>query len=73
MGKEPIWAGGEVVGYVTSATYGYSVRQSFAYGYLPVALTRPGSRVEIEYFGRSLEAVVSEEPLFDAKGARVRG
>ena len=52
MGREPIFAGREMVGYVTSANYGYAVDRSIAYGYLPVALARPGERVEILYFGR---------------------
>ena len=42
MGKEPVWAGGRVVGNVTSANYGYSVGRGIVYGYLPVDARRPG-------------------------------
>ena len=35
MGKEPIRPDGRVVGYVTSAAYGYSIGRGIAYGYLP--------------------------------------
>jgi glycine cleavage system aminomethyltransferase T/glycine/D-amino acid oxidase-like deaminating enzyme len=72
MGKEPILSDGRVLGYVTSATYGYSVGQSFAYGYLPVAYAAPGTAVEIEYFGQRHAATVTPEPLFDPRGARLR-
>jgi glycine cleavage system aminomethyltransferase T len=57
MGKEPIRDGARTLGYVTSATYGYSVEKSFA---------------EIEYFGQRYGATVTKEPLFDPKGARLR-
>jgi len=44
MGKEPIWSGGRVVSYVTSANYGYSVGRGIVYGYLPVDLGPKGRR-----------------------------
>ena len=72
MGKEPIWAGDRVVGYVTSANYGYSIGRGIAYGYLPVDLAAEGTPVEIEYFGERHGAIVSVEPLWDPKGERLR-
>lgn len=72
MGKEPVWHGEQVVGYVTSAAYGFSVGCGIAYAYLPVALSEPGAAVEIEYFGERLPATVAKDPLFDPKGTRVR-
>ena len=72
MGKEPIWAKDQVVAYVTSAAYGYSVGRAIAYGYLPVELAREGTEVEIEYFDRRLPARVAAEPLVDPKGERLR-
>ena len=72
MGKEPVWAGGQVVGYVTSAAYGFSIGAGIAYAYLPSALATAGTPVEIEYFGRCLPATVAADPLFDPEGARVR-
>ena len=35
--REPILAGEQAVGYVTSANYGYSIGKFVAYGYLPIA------------------------------------
>ena len=54
LGREPIRADGVVVGYVTSAGYGYTVGCCIAYGYLPAELAVPGTAVEIEYFDERL-------------------
>jgi glycine cleavage system aminomethyltransferase T/glycine/D-amino acid oxidase-like deaminating enzyme len=72
LGKEPIHAGGDVVGYVTSAGYGYSVGRCIAYGYLPVAVATEGTPVVIEYLGERFAATISAEPLVDPKGERLR-
>jgi glycine cleavage system aminomethyltransferase T/glycine/D-amino acid oxidase-like deaminating enzyme len=72
MGKEPIRVGGEAVGYVTSAAFGYSVGRSIAYGWLPAGATAVGTAVEIESFGEQLPATVAAEPLFDPGMSRVR-
>lgn len=72
MGKEPIRANDAVVGYVTSANFGYTVGKSIAYGYLPLAYAEPGSAVTIEYFGTCYGATVASDPLFDPKMKRLR-
>ena len=72
MGKEPVYADGAPIGYVTSAAYGYSVGASIAYAWLPASSAAPGSRVDIEYFGVRLPARVAEEPLFDPRMEAIR-
>jgi glycine cleavage system aminomethyltransferase T/glycine/D-amino acid oxidase-like deaminating enzyme len=72
MGKEPILADGEPVGHVTGAGFGYSVGASLAYGYLPAARAETGSRLEVEWFGRSIGATVVDDPVFDPEGLRMR-
>jgi glycine cleavage system aminomethyltransferase T len=74
MGKEPIRElnSGRVVGYVTSAGYGYSVGRGLVYGYLPTELAAEGTPVEIEYFGERLPATVASEPMWDPKGERLK-
>jgi glycine cleavage system aminomethyltransferase T len=72
MGKEPILAGGALVGYVTSAAFGFSVGRSIAYGWLPAAVAQAGTAVEIESFGERLPATVAAEPLFDPGMSRLR-
>ena len=64
--------GSRALGYVTSANFGYSVGKFLAYGYLPVALATVGMPVEIEYFGERLAATVADDPVFDAKMARLK-
>jgi dimethylglycine oxidase len=69
MGKEPILAGNDLLGYVTSANYGYSVGASIAYGYLPTAYATPGTPVTVQFFGTRYPAIVAREPLYDPKSA----
>ena len=72
MGKEPIWAGDRVVGYLTSGGFGPSVGKSIAYGWLTSELAMPGTPVDIELFGVRHPACVAVEPLFDPTGSRMR-
>ena len=72
MGSEPLMAEGQVLGFVTSADYGYSVGTGIAYAYLPVEYSEPGTRVDILYFNERYAARVVEEPLYDPEGARMR-
>ncbi|CRK24446.1 hypothetical protein BN1708_013972, partial [Verticillium longisporum] len=62
LGKEPVYVGGKVAGYVTNAAFGFTVRKPIAYGYLPIEVN-VGDGVEIEYFGRRIKATVVAEPL----------
>ena len=73
LGNEPVRAGGEIRGRVTTGGYGYTVERSIAYAYLPSELASPGTAVEIEVFGDWVDAEVAKEPLLDPKGERVRG
>ena len=72
LGKEPVYIGGAPAGYVTSAAYGYTVGTPLAYAWLP-ASTVEGDQVQIEYFGRRIDATVAADPLFDPKMERLRG
>jgi glycine cleavage system T protein len=83
LGKEPIFAlspspargggqGGGVLGYVTSANYGYTVGKSIIYGYLPLEFASEGSAVEVQYFGRRHRAKVIREPLYDPAMTRLK-
>ncbi|GAP86774.1 putative dimethylglycine Oxidase [Rosellinia necatrix] len=72
LGKEPVFVGGQPLGYVTSAAYGFTVGKPIAYAWLPSAVGE-GDAVEIEYFGQRIKATVTPEPLYDPKMARLRG
>lgn len=76
LGDEPIWHGGEVVGWVTSGGYGHHVGRSIALGYVPTAISTPdgpgGEGFEIEIIGQRRPARLQPEPLFDPAGLRMR-
>ena len=72
LGSEPVRAGGDLVGRVTSGGYGYTVEKSIAYAYLPSASASAGTPVEVEIFGDWVAGEVAAEPLFDPTGARLR-
>ncbi len=72
LGGEPLLAGERVLGHITSAGYGYTIRQSIAYGYLPPEYALAGTRVEIQLFGKSYGATVTREPLYDPKNTKIK-
>ena len=72
MGDEPIWVGGQVVGWVTSGGYGHFVQQSLAQGYIPTELVRADLRLEIEILGERRPARLQMSPPFDPEARRMR-
>ncbi|HVN10621.1 MAG TPA: FAD-dependent oxidoreductase [Kineosporiaceae bacterium] len=73
LGGEPVLAGDDVLGRVTSGGQGYTLGASIAYAYLPVESATAGTRVALDLFGVRQPAVVVKAPLVDPAGARVRG
>jgi len=71
-GYEPIWHGGEVVGFVTSGGYAHHSKTSVALGFLPVELIEEGREVEIEILGERRPARLFTKPLFDPDNQRMR-
>jgi 4-methylaminobutanoate oxidase (formaldehyde-forming) len=72
-GGEAVYAGGQLVGRLRSAGYGYTVGQLIGYIYLPIELATVGTPLEVEVFGEQFAARVAEEVLYDAQGSRIRG
>ncbi len=72
VGKEPILAGEERVGWVTSAGYGPSVGESLLYAYLPVEHAEAGTALEVMVEGERTGVTVAEEPRFDPRSDRMR-
>jgi glycine cleavage system aminomethyltransferase T/glycine/D-amino acid oxidase-like deaminating enzyme len=71
LGNEPVRVAEEICGRVTTGGYGYTVQRSIAYAYLPAEI-EVGAEAQIDIFGRWVEAEVSEEPLLDPSGERLR-
>lgn len=65
MGKEPVYLDREPIGYITSASFGYSVGRCVAFAWVSSGLEE-GDVVEIEYFGKRFGAIVTKEPVYDA-------
>ncbi|NKX56202.1 GcvT family protein [Arthrobacter mobilis] len=71
LGKEPVYVDGQPAGYVTSAAYGHTVHRPVAYAWLPGTVAE-GDTVQIEYFGRRIDATVVPEPLVDPEMKKIR-
>jgi glycine cleavage system aminomethyltransferase T len=72
IGKEPVRAGDDVVGYVRSSAYGYCVGRHLVSVMLPVDLATPGTALTVEWFGDRLPATVLKDPIWDPAGERIR-
>lgn len=72
LGKEPVYYRNQPAGYVTSAAFGYTVRKPIAYAWVP-GIVAEGETVEIEYFGRRIQATVTAEPVYDPGMSRLHG
>ncbi|MCL2428513.1 MAG: FAD-dependent oxidoreductase, partial [Alphaproteobacteria bacterium] len=69
---EPIWAGDERVGFVTSAAYGHTCDQSLAMGYIASDATTAGTTLDVTILGERRACRVLERPAVDPGGARMR-
>jgi 4-methylaminobutanoate oxidase (formaldehyde-forming) len=74
LGKEPVRPAGktDIISWVASGGFGYSVNESIIFTYLPIEYAKTGTKLEIEFFGETVGAVVKPSPLWDPKGERIR-
>jgi 4-methylaminobutanoate oxidase (formaldehyde-forming) len=72
IGKEAILDGDRVMGLATSGGFGHTVKKPIAYGYLPVELSKIGTRLQIEVAAKRYEATIEGEPLYDPQNLKVR-
>ena len=73
---EPVFHGGEVVGFLTSGGYAHHVARSVALGYIPAHLADGSAGLdgfEVEILGDMRPAHLQLEPLYDPAGERMRG
>jgi dimethylglycine dehydrogenase len=70
-GYEPIVAGRELVGFVTSGGYGHRAECSVALGYLDAAWCAPGTELAIDILGERRRATVTEGPVYDPDNERL--
>ena len=70
---EPIFAGDDVVGFVTSGGYAHWSEKSIALGFAPVELMDGGAEFTVEILGERRAARLVREPILDPRGERMRG
>ena len=72
-GFEPVFAGTQRVGFVTSGAYGHHVRQSLALAYVDRPLADAPVPLTVIVVGQSRPARILAEPAYDPRGQRPRG
>jgi len=71
-GSEPALDGDKVIGVTTSGAYGYAVKKSLAFVYVPPEYAEPGTTFDIEILGRRRRAQVLAEAAYDPRNKRLR-
>lgn len=69
---EPIWAGDQRVGFITSAAYGHTCHRSLAMGYVSSKAATAETALAVTIVGERRACRVLDEPPVDPKGARMR-
>jgi aminomethyltransferase len=59
-----VTANGEVVGVVTSGTFGPTVQKNIALAYVPIALSKVGTALAVRIRGKDVPATVVKTPFF---------
>ncbi|MEQ9259165.1 MAG: FAD-dependent oxidoreductase [Roseovarius sp.] len=72
-GGEPVMRGDEVVGYLTSASFGHRVGHCVALGYLAGAHAGVHTGLHVDVLGEACAARTRAAPAFDPEGKRMRG
>jgi dimethylglycine dehydrogenase len=71
-GFEPIWAGRQRVGFVTSGGYGHTVSKSLAMGYVGADSSAAGTELKVHIVGETRHCRVIAGSPFDPSGQRMR-
>jgi aminomethyltransferase len=64
----PVLAGGEPAGEVTSGTFSPSLEAGIGMAYVRAGLAEPGTEVEIDVRGKRRPARIASKPLYESKG-----
>lgn len=70
-GGEPIFLGDDCIGVTTSGGYGYTVKKSLGFGYVPHEQAQPGSAFDVGLLDARCPARVLGEPAYDPDNARL--
>ena len=69
---DPIWAGDDLIGVVTSGGYGHTMNTNIAMGYVAPEHAEPATELAVDVIGVRSRAVVRAEPMFDPAHERPR-
>ena len=69
---EAILKDNKSVGYITSGGYAHHVKKSMALGYVPTELSTHDTSLEVEINGKIYKAKVTDKPLYDANGGKMK-
>jgi len=69
---EAILKENKCVGYITSGGYAHHVKKSMALGYVPEELSQHGTTLDVEINGKLYSAHVTDKPLYDSNGEKMR-
>ena len=71
-GGEAVYHQSKVLTRVRSGGYGYTVKKNILLAYLPIELSKPGSRVDVELIEGMRVAEVTSPVSYDPKGEKLR-
>ncbi len=71
-GGEAVYHEGKVMTRVRSGGYGYTVKKNILLAYLPIELSKAGTRVDVELIEGMRVAEVTSSVLYDPKGEKLR-
>jgi 4-methylaminobutanoate oxidase (formaldehyde-forming) len=71
-GGEAVYYDGKVLSRVRSGGFGYTLGKNILYAYLPIGLTKSGTRLELDLIEGRRRGEVTAAVLLDPKGERLR-
>jgi dimethylglycine dehydrogenase len=71
-GGDPVFAGGQQVGSVTSAGFGHRVQKNIAYAYIDPGMATVGTELELGILGDRYAAAVVEPVMYDPENLLVK-
>ena len=72
-GDEPVYAGGEYIGFITSGGFGHTIGKSLAMGYVAAECAKEDFSCAVEILGERRSARVRLRPPYDPDGEKMRG
>ena len=71
-GGEVIYQAGKIISRVRSGGYGFSLHKNILLAYLPMELTKAGTRIEVDLIEGRFPGQITSTVLFDPKGNHLR-